>query len=173
MLKRLLIALLVCVSVVMSGCAGVTRAVEESPTTARLAVQYATMKVIEQSSHITAADVLDHVERVRSIVTNDKPITLAALTNEVREGIRWDRLSPADAMLLDALLMEAEAQLWARIGEGLLSAEAKATISTLLDWIANSARRVRVSGWLGAEAAEMARSFRLACIVQNWGAEEV
>lgn len=136
-------------ALLIAGCASVTRFVEESPTTARLAVQYATLKVIENSSDISASDVIRNVDRARALITNAGSITLAALSAEVRKGIRWDRLDTADALLLDAVLTEAEAQLWQRIGDGEMSAEAKTTISTLLDWIEQSAQLMRSAGRLG------------------------
>lgn len=120
--------------VVLTGCA----ALENRDARLELAVKYSTLKTIERAE-LTGEQVVDGVQRLRPLVVDGGPITLAALAGQVREAVRWDRLSPADQLLLDAVLMAVEAELQARLGEGLLNAGDRAAIGVLLDWIEQAA----------------------------------
>ncbi len=137
---RIYMCITLLVALALAGCGPISVLVKERNPTAQLTVQYATLKVIEQSSTISATDVLQHVDRVRAVIDSNASITIGALSAQVRENIRWDRLAIADRLLLDALLTEAEARLAERIGSGALSPDDRVTISALLDWIAQAAR---------------------------------
>lgn len=105
----------------------------------QLAVSYATLKTIDRSSSISAQDVIEGVARARAVVERDQDVTIGLLASQVRQTIRWDRLDAADRLLLDAVLLEAEAELARRIGEGVLSPDDRVAVLTLLDWISSAA----------------------------------
>jgi hypothetical protein len=103
-----------------------------------LAVKYSTLKTIERAE-LTGEQVRDGVARVRPLVEREVDITLGELVGEVRGVIRWDRLSPADQLLLDAVLGAIEAELQQRIGEGLLNPDDRAAIGAFLRWVDDAA----------------------------------
>lgn len=127
--------MLMAVLALTAGCA----ALQERDTGAQLTVQYATLKVIEQSDDVTAEGVIEHVQRARALVDEDPDVTLGQLAEEVRSEIPWSRLSLADRMLLDAVLLEAEERLRQRIGDGLLDEDARVAVTVLFDWIERAA----------------------------------
>lgn len=133
---KLLIAVTAFALLFVGGCA----AFKDENTQLRLVTQYSVLKTIENSSSITAAGVLATVERARAVVADDGPVTVGLLSVQVRALISWEQLDAADRMLLDAVLIEAEAELERRIGSGVLQAEDKVAVLTLLDWIATAAR---------------------------------
>lgn len=133
-MRRILFALCLLALLPLGGC----QTLAERESTARLSVQVATIKVIEQSADISGADVIHHAEAAREVLKGD--VTLAHLVESVRGRIGWERLDAADRLLLDAVLLEAEARLQARIGDGLIAEDARVTVVTLLDWIVQAAR---------------------------------
>lgn len=129
-------------AITLSGCAVLGGAVDkakENPRAAQLTVQYATVKVIENSGDITREDVLKRVSEARELVEGGPEVTLQRLAEEVRNNINWERLDSADQLLLNAVLAEAEARLRERIGEGIIEAEDRVALLTLFDWIEQAA----------------------------------
>lgn len=132
--------LLILALVYTAGCSFV----EERPATAQLTVKVATIKIISQSDEIGPQDVIRHAEAARALL--DGEVTLSRLASEVRERVGWDQLDAADRVLLDAVLTEAERRLRERIGEGVIGADARVTIETLLGWVIAAAQMAEVSG---------------------------
>lgn len=108
-----------------------------------LGIQYATGKFIERSD-----DWQHRADRVLA-VTGDVRVWVdvgaAATVHEIRQvalaHIDLSRLSPADSLLLEALLDEIEAELVARVGDGLIPEDALITVHQVLDSIERGARR--------------------------------
>lgn len=123
-----------------AGCASIGGggAIDTNSPTSELVVKYATLKVLEDSDSITGPEVVAHVERVRGVVSGNTELSLAALVQEVRGPIDWGSLSPADQMLLDALI----SQITYSVGDvpkGALADDRRVRILTLLDWVEQAA----------------------------------
>lgn len=104
------------------------------PDTKQLAVQYATLKVIDGDSD-RAARVVDLVQEGRQYVESGASVTVAALYEGVRDRIDWQSLDPADRILIEAILTRARERLREEIGVGLLDPDQQVKVLTVLDWI--------------------------------------
>lgn len=134
----ILVALLLAIA--LAGCASLQPTGKSE--TPRLAVQYATLKVIEQAKDVTAAGVVEHVQRVRDVVNGNVELPLARLVEEVRGPIDWDALSTSDRLLLDALIAQIEhaiLEVEGPGGDGLIGEERRVRLLTLLDWVEQAA----------------------------------
>ncbi len=133
-MKKLLLA--VVFAAVASGCA----TFRDNQPAARLAVTYATLKVIEGGDDqvARAQKILDIANDAKHFLDGDA-VTLSALEQAVRDRLAAEELSPADRLLADALVLTIAAELRERIGQGALGAEQRVTVSTVLDWVTQAA----------------------------------
>lgn len=127
--------LLVMVSLVsmlgFAGCAALSGVDDGSK---RLAVFYATAKVID-GDQTKAGRIVDLIQEAREYVSGDPEVTISALYEGVVERVNWAALDPADQIIIEAILLEAKARLQEEIGVGLLSPEQRVKVSTVLNWI--------------------------------------
>ncbi len=126
---------LVCLMLLMTGCA----AVDLQESSARVPVQYATLKVIEDSDSIAARDVLQHTERVRQVVVNDAEINVTQLVDNTINLIGIDSFEASDRMLLLILFNNIQ-QAVIDVRPDMPLGEQKIRLLTLLDWIDQAAR---------------------------------
>lgn len=134
-MKQLTILTALCAALIL--CLAGCTSIESDDATARLTTQYATLRLIEQSSDITASGVIAHVERVRAIVQHDSLVSTAALVEQVMAGINTESLAPSDRLLLLALIEYAAAHLEE---VSLVSDDRMLSVLTLLTWIEQAAR---------------------------------
>jgi hypothetical protein len=122
-----------CLAVALAGCA--TGDLKTDPS-ARLAVTYATLKVIESGpdSEVRAAKIRSIASEARQFVETDA-ISLDQLAAAMRARLAEENLSPSDQVLADALVLTVTAELEARVGTGLLSPEQKLTVGAVLGWV--------------------------------------
>lgn len=117
----------------MMGCA----AIETSPVTSALTVQYATLKYI--------GDDTDKAQRVYTVASGmaetiqDGNATLTLLDQALRAEIRWERLDAADTLLLDTLLTQLQVELQSRISNGLLSPDDRVRLLKVAEWVMSAA----------------------------------
>lgn len=123
----------------LAGCA-LLQSVEDSPMMAKLTVQQATLRVINDDPD-KAVRVLEITRDVREMMTVDS-VTLAVLDEFIEFQIRWEKLSTADEQLLRMLLQEMQDRLAEKFGQGLLTPEDKVSISKVIDWIEDAAQLV-------------------------------
>lgn len=132
-----LVSTLLAVGMQVSGCALTTL---QSNPSARLAVTYATLKVIEDG-----ADPQQRAEKVLSIATEAREfietdaLNLSQLEAALRARLADENLSPSDQLLADALILTVVAELEAKVGSGMLSPEQKLTVGTVLGWVITAA----------------------------------
>lgn len=126
---------LVFLMLLMTGCA----AVDLQESSARVPVQYATLKVIEDSDSIAARDVLQHTERVRRVVVNDAEINVTKLVDNTIELIGIDSFEASDRLLLLILFNNIQ-QAVIDVRPDMPLGEQKIRLLTLLDWIDQAAR---------------------------------
>lgn len=115
------------------GCA----ALDQHQATAKLAIQYATLKYVDDDAHKR--------ERVQAVVANARELaasasTLDAIDQAVRESIDWSKLDDADKLLASALLDVVRDELKARFGDGVLDPEQIVGVNKVLDWIDEAAQ---------------------------------
>lgn len=130
----------VCLMLMMTACA----AVDVSGGSARVPVQFATLKAIEESNSFTARDVLNHTERVRQIVVahvaeTNTSLNLTALLQGTIEQIGLERFDAADRLLLMILFNNIE-QAVVQVRPDLPVHEQQIKLFVLLDWIDDAAR---------------------------------
>lgn len=118
-------------ALLVSGCSFL-QSIE--PDTKQLAVQYATLKVIDGDAD-KAARVVELVQEGRDYVQSDASVSVAALYEGVRDRINWQSLDPADRILVEAILTRARERLRDEIGVGLLDPDQQLKVLTVLDWI--------------------------------------
>lgn len=134
------ILIVVLFALLMTGCA----TLQNGDYRAQLPVQYATMKLIEESDSINSEGVIAAVNRTRSLMEVDAELELGFLADNVRSSIDWQSLAPSDRLLINALISEIEAALDRRYDiEGQLPEDAKIRLSTLLDYIEEAAHMTR------------------------------
>ncbi|BET67170.1 hypothetical protein ASA1KI_20880 [Opitutales bacterium ASA1] len=131
---RLLPSVLCLAVFVLTGCSTVS----ERPAVAQLAVQYATLKVIENNpAH--AARVAEIAAFVRESAGNQTAPSVALLETAVRAQIDWSRLDAADTLLVDSLVSLVAAELSARLGDGPLAPEHVLVVAQVAGWIERAA----------------------------------
>lgn len=134
-MRKTTAVLLLAGTTAVAGCASVGES-----DTGRLAIQYGTLKLIEQSDSVTSAGVIERIEWLRGTVDSEESILLAELRERLFERIDLDGLSPADRFLLNELVGQVEANINLDLASGVLSPEARARLGEILSWIEVAAR---------------------------------
>lgn len=137
--RPLALALLLAVAVpitVLSGCASLGA----SSATEKLIVQAATMKFIESSDDraAKASRIVKAAAQARVWLDTDG-VTVADLQAAMVERIAAADLEPSDKLLASALVEVVVAELNVRIGEGVISADKRATVNAVLAWVEQAA----------------------------------
>ena len=132
MLRLILFPFLVALAALLGACSVLD---SMQPDTKQLAVQYATLKVINGNPD-KAARVVELVQEGRAFVEDGAvTVTVAALYDGVVERVNWDKLDPADHILVAAILTQARARMEEDLGVDLLDDAQRVKVLTVLDWI--------------------------------------
>lgn len=115
--------------VLLSGCL-----TPREEAAARIAVQYATLRVIDGQPG-RAARVGAIANEAIEYAEGGEAVDLAVLEQQVRAAIPWEDLHPADAQLVHLLISYVRAELEARVGEGLIPPERVAVAVEVLRWV--------------------------------------
>lgn len=121
----------------LSGCSTITGLTDGIGNEAEIPTKYAVAKVIGSSDSITGEGVLDVTAKVRTYVESDGELLLDELMAQAEDAINFDKLDPADAMLVRALLEQIQYAIADDMPE--LAEDRKVRILTLLDWIDETA----------------------------------
>lgn len=123
------------------GCTFLASEDSRDQLVANVAIQTATMKVIEGSDdrEATAERVLDIVSNVQAVVQRKEVTTVIDLDKFVRSKIRWDELEPSDILLVNTLLEVVSIELENRVIGGSLSETHIVIISNVLENISKAA----------------------------------
>ena len=128
---KYLSAIIVMFAMLFSGCAVLeTIAKDEN----KLAVQYATLKVIDGDTQ-KADRLKSWLTEARNYVDNGAEVSVSYLAEEARIRIKDKISDPADMLLAMAVLNEAERRIGERLGEGPLEQEQRVNLLTVFDWI--------------------------------------
>lgn len=140
------LALLIVFAISSAGCSFLTK--PENQPIAKITVQFATLKYIEQAgdkdAQIARAQRIKSIAAdVQSLVKSDEQSTIPALDTLVRSKVPWDKLSPADTILATNLIDVIEAELMRRLGvsgqPGVLSPDQMIVISDMVNWVSEAA----------------------------------
>lgn len=115
--------------VVLSGCA----TIQDQNLSAKLAVQYTTLKVVEEDK-LSKQGIQDTVTFTRRLIETDGRVDLTQLKSSVLGYIDVTSLEPSNQLLVLTLLDEIEQQLEERTVEG----DYVESVSVLLDWVEQS-----------------------------------
>jgi len=128
---KYLSAIMVMFAMLFSGCAVLeTIAKDEN----KLAVQYATLKVIDGDTQ-KSDRLKSWLTEARNYVDNGAEVSVSYLADEARIRIKDKISDPADMLLAMAVLNEAEKRIQERLGEGDLSEGERVKLLTVFDWI--------------------------------------
>lgn len=131
------LVLFVLAMVALSGCAYL----RDNPTTSGLAVQIATMKVIEADKGHEA----ERAARIKEIAAeaktflDAKDVTVSVLEDAVNARLASLDLAPSDRLLASALVSAVVGELKVKVGDGLLSADSRYTVSQILGYVESAA----------------------------------
>lgn len=117
----------------MIGCA----AIADHQATAKLTIQYATLKYIDGDQ--------DKAQRVARIAAEAKGFVLAGASLDdveaaVRARIPWDQLDDADKVLVNGLLDAIREELEFRVQHQLLDPDQVMAVSAVIAWVEEAAR---------------------------------
>lgn len=132
---RKLHALWICALVALVGC----KALETHENSARLIIQYSTLKYIEKAGDAPAQAA--RAGRVRSVAEQAMAmaaggnVILSALEASIRAEVAKLTLSPADRMLADGLISVVAQELSRKFGEGVLSEQQLVQTRAVLSWV--------------------------------------
>ena len=130
-MKTLILSICIAAAVAISGCSLLDTVVKDEN---KLAVQYATLKVIDGDMQ-KAEQLKGWITEARNYVDNGAEVTVSYLADEARARIRDKISDPADTLLVMAVLNEAERRIGKRLGEGPLEQEQRVKLLTVFDWI--------------------------------------
>jgi lysyl-tRNA synthetase class I len=115
----------------ITGCSVLSTIAEDEN---KLAVQYATLKIIDGDTE-KADQLKGWITEARNYVDGSAEVTVSYLADEARARISDKISDPADMLLAMAVLNEAERRIRERLGEGLLEQEQRVNLLTVFDWI--------------------------------------
>jgi predicted small secreted protein len=121
----------------LSACSTVSGITAGVGAEAELPVKYAVAKVIGESDSVTGQGVMDVTAKVRGYVESDGELVLDDLMTQAAGEIDFASMEPADAMLVQALLVQIEHTI--SVDMPALPEERRVRILTLLDWIDEAA----------------------------------
>lgn len=132
--KKLILAIVMAVA--LTGCA----TLGSGSATEKLVVQVATMKFIEAGDDraAKAARIVKAAAQARVWLDMDG-VTIADLHAAMMARINGADLEPSDKLLAAALVDVVAAELDARIGDGIISPEKRATVNSVLAWVEQAA----------------------------------
>lgn len=156
-MKRAMIALAVGLAMAIStGCATFTDLFGgEGSTGAKTAVQFATLKVIDEDTE-RAQRVVEIVDHVRELVDGNTTATLDQVEQTVRDEIEWSELDAAEQLVVSNLIDAVRAELDARISDGTLDADERVAVGNVLDWVSEAA--AMAGGVSGAKPETVTRA---------------
>ena len=137
----LITGVLVTIAVAISGCAStgdVGQRIDSNDPGVKLALQYATMKTVEESS-FTAQDVYDKAVEWSSRVGATESVAVDELKQRFLEEVGYDTLEPSDKLLVSALLSQIDYSLQDFDTGKVISQEQQVRLQKVLDWIAEAA----------------------------------
>ena len=108
------------------------------PIAEQLAIQYATLKVLENNPDYSPR-IVEITRHVREVASGDASATVEVIDGLIRSQINWAKLAPSDAMIVNTLLLAIRSELEARIGNGILDPEALLTVAQVATWIEQAA----------------------------------
>jgi len=112
-MKQILMALFFALA--LGGCSWF----EDNPRTSGLVVQYATMKVIEESGNpADKAMRIINVAQVALDLASNEGVLISAIEQAVRASIDFSNLSPADTLLTNHLIEIVAEELNEKVGDG-------------------------------------------------------
>lgn len=129
-----MIGILSLIIFLVQGCAGISEL-----STARLPIQYATIKVIQDSEGITSSGVVRYVSHARALIDRDVQINAKYISAEIVDALQSEELSPADQFLAEQLILQIEIQLE---DLNLLDNSVRLSLLDILDWVEEAAGRV-------------------------------
>ena len=128
-------AIIVMFAMLFSGCSVLSTVAEDQN---QLAVQYATLKVLERND-VSNERVLELVAKAKVYVQRSDNVAVSSLVDAARERLDTSSLSPADQMLIEVILSRAQERIEAKLGDSILAEEQRVQLLTVLTWIEQAA----------------------------------
>lgn len=122
---------------VLAGCGG--QPIADSDLGPMIITMKGTEKIVD-GDPVRAARVREIAAQVREYASNEALLTIDLLMVEIRRHVPWERLSPVDTTLIEALLIELRTRLVERYGETPLPADLQLSVETVSGWVILAAR---------------------------------
>lgn len=119
----------------LTGCSVLSTVAEDQN---QLAVQYATLKVLERDD-VSNERVLELVAKAKTYIQTSETVAVSALVDEARAKLTASSISPADQLLIEVILSRAQERIEAKLGDGILAKEQRVQLLTVLNWIEQAA----------------------------------
>lgn len=122
--------------ILVTGCSILSTAADDRN---QLAVQYATLKVLEQNN-VTNERILELTAKAKNYIQSDVDVAVANLVDEARSRLVSSGIPIADRLLIEAILSRAQEKIEAKLGDGVLVDEQKLQLLTVISWIEDAAK---------------------------------
>jgi hypothetical protein len=130
----------------LAGCASTS---PSNSITARVAIQYATLRLIEDSDGITADGVINHVQIVRGMLAENSVMPVSDIAARILQSTDIARLDPPDRLLVETLVLQvqavaesAESGATGNSASMPVDANTRTSLMMVLAWIEQAARSV-------------------------------
>ena len=137
MKKLILIVLLAVTPMAFIGCASGTSSAQ-TQVVAKLAVQYAVIKVADKNPE-KARRIVAIAKEVSALAGTENAGTVDLLVALIRSKVNFSKLDAADTLLVNALIDAIAVELKAKVGEGPLLPEKILVVKQVADWVVDAA----------------------------------
>lgn len=131
-------ALIILIALTFAGCAVLS---DKDPIAQKIAVQYATAKVIGDDRE-KAVKLVGWVEEAEVYINSEVEVRIDILEQALRDRIDWNNLDAQETLIVDSILMESRLRLVDQIGAGALDPESLIKLSIVLGWIKEAGNRL-------------------------------
>ena len=117
---------------------------QENETLTRAAVEYATLKYINEDSG-KSQRVQDVITKTIAVMNGGQSTTIESIATFVRQNVSVESLSPTEFVLLNALIDVVQSEIQKRISRQALDENDRVFVARVLTWIHDAAARSNVS----------------------------
>lgn len=140
-INRFLITFLAPVLLLLSGCATLTDGDKRNDFAANLAIQYGTLKVIDENANPygAAQEIVKLANKIEKFIDGGTSVTIALAVDELEKEIPWHTLDVADTLLVRNLLDILVIELEARINKGIIDQDTVVVVRQIIKVVRDTA----------------------------------
>lgn len=123
-------------AVFLTGCAALQFLADDEN---RLIWEATTVQVIHEG-YVDADKLIGYVDKARPYIAESPDVRVSQLGDFLREELAASSLEPGIKIILNRIIERAESRLEDRLNEGVLDANERVQLTTVLDWIEEAAQ---------------------------------